>query len=595
MGAITHRGIKAISLENFRALNVDELSLKPITVLCGVNSAGKSSFLKSALLMKQIAGEANIRKEILPLKGNLVDLGTYYNLVKDHELYDPDTRDSNSITIRLSFPCRGLHSRLFYLHGAETVDFELCFGPGEDSPSAPPRFRYYKAAVRGGAEAGELATLTIIRDEILGYRAVGSGKKASGLNVKNFENAQKVLESFAKTAASSGKGGAVAYPFAYTEAEQLLLFYKDFCTKHVDNAERLRLWEEAFTSWVLADKSVSVQRMDEINIKWGRDYGYKLFEQTGDDSFLTNAGSFSKEYSLRGCPFTQGLQIDTTDWIGCGEYLEELVQIFQTEVSLRGELAEIRYLGPIREFPHRYQVYKDGDELTLGLRGENAPYIMSTRQKELLKKPWHVDDDAGSFWQDTDSTLGEEINYWATRMGIGEIQCTPNKDIYPGLVTAKVGRVTGTVKVESDLTDVGFGISQVFPVLVGGLEMPEGSTLFIEQPEVHLHPGMQGDLADFFIATALSGKQYVLETHSDHIINRLVRRIVEDGLESECIGLADLVQIYFVDRNEDGETVFISIEVDDYTGINWPEGFFDEADREQSQILTAIVEKQRRQ
>jgi len=240
-------------------------------------------------------------------------------------------------------------------------------------------------------------------------------------------------------------------------------------------------------------------------------------------------------------------------------------------------------------------MFSNGDELTLGYRGENAPYIMCKRQGESVKTPWYVDDADGTFLQDAeDSTLGEEVSYWTNRMGIGEVHCTLNTDNYPGLAIARVVK-PGEEGLGDDFTDVGFGISQVFPILVGGLEMPEGSTMFIEQPEVHLHPGMQGNLADYFISTALSGKQYVIETHSDHIVNRLVRRIVEDGLEGESLGLADLVQIYFVDKDEDGETLFTPIEVDEKRGvIGWPDGFFDQSLVDTESTMDAATQWTRR-
>ena len=68
--------------------------------------------------------------------------------------------------------------------------------------------------------------------------------------------------------------------------------------------------------------------------------------------------------------------------------------------------------------------------------------------------------------------------------------------------------------VEVSLPDVGFGVSQILPILVECLRVKEGETIILEQPEIHLHPSLQSKLADFFICMAKSGKNLVIETHS---------------------------------------------------------------------------------
>jgi predicted ATPase len=142
-------------------------------------------------------------------------------------------------------------------------------------------------------------------------------------------------------------------------------------------------------------------------------------------------------------------------------------------------------------------------------------------------------------------------------------------------------------KTRVNIADVGFGVSQIFPILLEGLRMPRGSTLLLEQPEIHLHPNLQMQMADYFISLALSGKRVIVETHSDHIINRLVRRIVEDV----NLNLKDQIAIYFIRPNVDG-AVFEEIKIDDKRGIiNWPEDFFDQTALEQEKILQAGLKK----
>src|SRR5690606_26485450 len=96
---------------------------------------------------------------------------------------------------------------------------------------------------------------------------------------------------------------------------------------------------------------------------------------------------------------------------------------------------------------------------------------------------------------------------------------------------------TGPKSPEVKLTDVGFGVSQVLPVIVECLYVPRRSIVIFEQPEIHLHPSVQADLADLFVDAIRAeedGKprecQFIIESHSEHFLRRLQRRIAEEAL-----------------------------------------------------------------
>jgi len=96
-------------------------------------------------------------------------------------------------------------------------------------------------------------------------------------------------------------------------------------------------------------------------------------------------------------------------------------------------------------------------------------------------------------------------------------------------------------------------------------------------------------MADYFISLALSQKNIIIETHSEHIINRLVRRIIEDPDDK----LNDMIAIYFVQSSEDGAYVD-TVNIDPYRGVtNWPKNFFDQTALEQEKIILAGIEKRR--
>ena len=114
-----------------------------------------------------------------------------------------------------------------------------------------------------------------------------------------------------------------------------------------------------------------------------------------------------------------------------------------------------------------------------------------------------------------------------------------------------------------------------------------GELVLIEQPELHLHPGPQQVLGDFLLGIAESGRQLIVETHSEYLINRLRLRVVED----EFGATQDLVRIWYATRT-DGRTHFKALEPDRFGSFDeWPEGFFDQSPRESEAILRAIASK----
>ena len=126
-----------------------------------------------------------------------------------------------------------------------------------------------------------------------------------------------------------------------------------------------------------------------------------------------------------------------------------------------------------------------------------------------------------------------------------------------------------------DIPDVGIGVSQVLPVIVELFYAPPGSVIIMEQPELHLHPSAQAGLADVVIDAIRAkenyenrGIQLLIETHSEHFLRRLQRRLAEENLKPEEF------TAYFA-NNDVSPARLEKLQVDEYGNIsNWPPDFF---------------------
>ena len=221
--------------------------------------------------------------------------------------------------------------------------------------------------------------------------------------------------------------------------------------------------------------------------------------------------------------------------------------------ALENLFFKIRHLGPLRQYPqNRYDWEGDHPE-SVGQQGEKMiPALLSGRLRLL--------------------SIDEQIPKW-----LKEFKLIDSYDLHA--VTDAGKEYEFLVKQHKDglsvrLTDVGFGVSQILPVLVFCYSAPENSILILEQPEAHLHPKVQSELADVLIDVVKTRKiQIILESHSEHLLLRLMRRIAEYGVCDEGIS-ADQTAFYFCENN-DGNSKAEQLKVDEYGNIsNWPKDFF---------------------
>jgi predicted ATPase len=241
--------------------------------------------------------------------------------------------------------------------------------------------------------------------------------------------------------------------------------------------------------------------------------------------------------------------------------------------------SKIFYLGPLREDPKELYFFSSSpDSFELGKKGENLATILELfGGKKIDNIPVPLENTGKP--EKKNVPLMEAVNEWLKYIGAADEVTTACKDFG---ITLEV-KAPGSA-VSSYLTNVGIGVSQVLPIVVLCLFAEKGSTLIFEQPELHLHPKMQTRLMDFFIAISRSGRQCIIETHSEQLIDKTRLRIAQAPLKQP---IQDKIAVYFTEKH-DRETQFRRIEINEYSVMSeWPEGFFDESIKLAEDILHA--------
>jgi predicted ATPase len=244
-----------------------------------------------------------------------------------------------------------------------------------------------------------------------------------------------------------------------------------------------------------------------------------------------------------------------------------------TEQSLRSlsrlssfigfHLRDTEYVGAMRVPPARTYLYTGERRGRIGANGENASNILVLDNSRGKSKSKDI--------------LGK-IGLWLSSSGMAS-----------GIKIETLSDRHYEIKVQHPITkeyqnfaDVGFGHSQVLPVLVGGYNLNEGATYLVEQPEIHLHPKAQAELGNFFLELYGRGVQVLLETHSEHLILRLQRHVAAGVINPKDIVFyyvhADGDRKCLVKMNTDGEGKFVN---------EWPGGFFPERLEEAKELARA--------
>jgi hypothetical protein len=248
----------------------------------------------------------------------------------------------------------------------------------------------------------------------------------------------------------------------------------------------------------------------------------------------------------------------------------------------------IAYLGPLRHFPERTYLWTGTAPKEMGPRGENTIAMLIASERNRTERRRRGPSLAR---REPPLDLLKQVSDWLNRMNlVNEFQIASigtDKRFYEAKVSV------GVEGIGNSLIDVGFGVSQVLPVVTLLLSAPEGSIVLIEQPEIHLHPSAQAHLADLFLEVAEQrGLQLIIESHSEHLLARLQRRIAETEY---AFANPDNIKMYFCRAEAHGSSIQ-PVEINEYGQIaNWPENFFGDMAGDVDAMMDAAIERRRRE
>jgi len=595
-------------LFNFKSVRKEtELELGPLTIFAGANSSGKSTVLQSMLLISQTLASKTSSRSVV-INGPLTKLGQFDDLRSFGSEADqifigwecgPRSDESSSsgymkaVTCNVAFDARavGKERDLAQLQ-PHLFSFELS---RTDQDGAVCRIAASRIAQVGRSGADKIRKP--------GIETIDEASRAS-LEFDIEIDEQSQLELWERAYSPE----VVGCSFRHFLPNKLLIIFDQAKDRAHHLAAAICDIEDGYMSdyadevipsrviQILSDLGNDLQiPLDEVLQNRDADSAEQVFTvkdwATGVWTLLT------KEASAELYDLLINSDVEERIFDALVGDLQEVYGIKQDHLPIPilhavGYLDSffsnsVRYLGPLRDEPKPlYPLATSIDPADVGLKGEHTAAVFDLHREQFVRYvPTSSFTASGAKANITTRTLESAVSDWLEYMGIAA-----------GIATRDLGKlghelkvITADVDTPHDLTHVGVGVSQVLPILVSCLLANKDATFIIEQPELHLHPKVQTLLGDFFLSMAMLGKQCIVETHSEYIINRLrFRAATAQGDE-----VSSLLKVYFVEK-KGGASEFRPVNVNKYGAIlEWPEGFFDQSQAESEEILRAATKKRK--
>jgi len=648
--------IKSITIGNFKGIRDKvKIDLKPVTLLFGKNSGGKSTIIQAIHYAYEVMVRHNLDPNFTELGGREIDLGGFENIVYAH-----DKTRSISLRFDLDLEDGGLPEYFdneYYRVSNIDDDFEptymFCWNINSKDISS--------AWVEVSISWDEVADIFLVsryevglNEQLIARVQASCETNSAKIQYINFlhplltKNQEDLKEAFMATC-SEKKGKERSY-----ESYERVFYLRDLIDQYATQPE-VWLDPDIFPSEEYSKLSEIAGRAKALEVEIseeGKEMREKLRkmleaisaarpgEKGTKESYLKekmyefwkNQEVLKKKYGLEGYDFyatfapyeflffcldrlglksitgdldigigkgdalpkfedNYGLSIETPASRKSGEkgmehwYTEALRSAMSQFILgpgkiLRDELKNFHYIGPIRSrIPRNYEPNRFV---------ENSNWANGIAAWDVL----HKEDE--EFIGEVDEWLADRLKsgYRVTRKKYKEIDISggDSGDAHSEEIMHRYNSAPTQTRlslidekngVEVQPPDVGTGISQLIPIIVGALYFKEG-LVAIEQPELHIHPAFQVALGDLFIKQGTEKNiSFLIETHSEHLLLRLLRRIRETHESELSLGITAFyparLAIYYIERGDQGVRISqLWVSKDGDSEERWPEGFFEE-------------------
>ncbi len=545
--------LKKIKFKEYKGYKEAEIDLKPITILLGANSSGKSSILQLLLMFEQTLNLDQKYDSALKLNGKHTNLGETENIFRNKDTSKNLTFSFDLEPNRFSSFHQSEIRRIKRNIESEIIDI------------------YYKLR-----KFEELIENTNIRSIQFKYKDINQDnilivikeiqslkRKISKINFDEKESSIKDLPDsklFQKRIRYSSNEikELLNIPIAeYKDSIQLF----DAISEHLLSSFRIEFdINYSKNKKTLIVSRISIKSNNIVIIE------YEKERKSGQIKHVLNSDIFEKKilnkYRVK---FGKNVEFDNlilsakddvpnsarfrktniNNEMFCTNILR-LFSVCSFQLKNAFNSNRINYISPLRAFPKRYY-FLDESNVSSSLDSIDGDNLT-----EVLKK---------------EKDVSSKVNKWLNKFDLS-VSIEDVKEVIHRLKIKQNG-------LNLDITDVGFGISQVLPIIIQGFLSKKNSLTIIEQPEIHLHPMMQAELADLFIDVVNTqeknnDKVLLIETHSEAILKRLRRRIAEGKIKNSDVA------IYFIKgrTNKNSSSTIERLPISETGAFDWPKEFY---------------------
>ena len=561
--------IKSFYISNFKAFaETQRIPIRPLTLIYGANSSGKSSIIHSIVFARHAMETGDLDIHCTNIGGEAVDLGGFRQYIHRREVNRRMEWSAELDTAGF----KGRLAELFAPVSSVMVSIEIGIPQIEETKeqeSIDPRTGK-KIIIK--VPTGNL--VTVGDPKVLSYSIIAdnaqllqmSKRRDDKLQLDRLDHEQPLFREVLKAIVETSTTVESIHPSDYEGLDE-----------------------------AIADIVPSVTAMVGKFLPEGLASSEADSEGGQASLFPISRGRRREDLAAAVCFF-----IPRT--------LDELVKGIGRAVT--GELSRLQYLGPLRSYPPRHLSFAQHHDPNW-VAGEGYAWDVVRRDAEVrklvnawltapdrLQTPYELRIRHLLTVDDIDTEYTKLIETLEKRFASDEpYDWDLFGELYSALETLKEKEATLTNIQELTLIDrrsetivshrdVGIGVSQVLPVLVGAYAA-KNQIIAIEQPEIHLHPALQADLGDVFLHSALgeNRNRFLIETHSEHLLLRIMRRMRQTAAGELPEGIPKIqpkdVMVLFVEP--DGpRSIIREMPLNEYGDLvkAWPGGFFEEGLRE---------------